>query len=78
MSQCDGCLFSNILIPEVWNEDEDLGRDLIDWCEPVPPGSDQAEDLGSVLLESANLKEGTREPLPVCLFRLFGLPRPHR
>lgn len=78
MSQRDGCLCSDILVPKVRNENEDLWRDSVDWCEQVPPESDQAEDFGSVLLESANLKKGTREALPVCLFGLSGPPQFHR
>ena len=43
-------------IPEVRNESEDFRWDLVDWCEAVSPGSNQAEDLENVLLESVELK----------------------
>ena len=59
MSQGDSCLVSDILVPEVGNESENLGRDLVDWCERVPPESDQGEDFGSVLLKSVDLQEAT-------------------
>jgi len=62
VSQRDDCLVSDILVPKIRNEDKDLGRDSVDWCEPVPSESDQAEDFESILLESADLREGTREP----------------
>ena len=65
MSQSDGCSISDILGPEIWNEREDLGRDLVDWCEMVLPESDQAEDLGRVLLETTDLKEGMCERPPM-------------
>jgi len=50
-------------VPKDQNEAKDLGRDSIDWREPVPPEFDQAEGAG--------LGEGTREPPPACLFGLL-------
>ena len=44
-------------IPEIWNESEDLARDLVDWGMSVPPRPDQTKDLESILLENVGLKE---------------------
>jgi len=54
-------LVSDVLVPEVGDEGEDFRRDAVDRCETIPPGSDQAEDLGSVLLEGTYLRGGMFE-----------------
>ena len=51
----------DVLVQEVRDENEDLRRNAVDWGKPITPGLDQAEDLDSVLLESLNLRERTRE-----------------
>ena len=43
MSQRDRSSVSDVRVPEVRNESKDLGREAVDRCEAVPPGSDQAE-----------------------------------
>lgn len=47
---------------KVWNESEDLGRDLVDGCDSVPPRPDQQEDIEGVLLESVKLEYNARQP----------------
>ena len=69
MSQCDRCSVSDVLVPEIRNESEDLERDLVDRCEPVPPIPDEAEDFKSVLLENVDLEDGTCKPLLICLLQ---------
>jgi len=54
-------LVLDVLTPEFGNENEDFGRDTVGWGKPVTPGTDQAEDLGSVLLESLDLRGRIRE-----------------
>ena len=76
MSQCDRGSVSDVLVPEIWNENEDLWRDLVDQREPVSPVPDEAEDLKSVLLENANLEEEMCKRLLVCLFHSFAQPQP--
>jgi hypothetical protein len=44
-----------VLRPKVRNGCEDFGRDPVDWCGPVPPEPNQAEDLESFLLENVEL-----------------------
>ena len=61
MSQCDCGSVSDVLVPEIRNDSEDLGRDLVDWREPVPPVSDETENFGSVPLKNVNLKEGAHK-----------------
>ena len=61
VSQCDCVLVPVVLTPEVGNENEDLGRDAVDWGELVIPGPDQVEDLESITLESLNLRGRTRK-----------------
>ena len=56
MGQWDDVLISLARIPKVRNKAEDFGRDLVDWCELVPPNTNQAEDLESVLLENVDLE----------------------
>ena len=57
VSQRDRALRSAIPLPaEVRNESENLGRDAVDRGKGVPPGTDQAEDVESVLLKNADLK----------------------
>jgi hypothetical protein len=56
VSQRDYDCPSAALVPEVRNESENFGRDPVDWGEPVPPGSNQTEDLESVPLENIDLK----------------------
>ena len=43
-------------IPKIRDESEDFGRDAVDWGDPVPPGSEQAEDFGGM-----DLKGGARK-----------------
>lgn len=78
MSQRDCSSVSDVLVQEVRNEGEDLRRDAVDWCEVVPPGSAQAEGLESVLLKSANLKDGTRERTLGCPVGLSVSPQLRR
>jgi len=59
------------LVPVVWNEDEDFGRDLVDWGEPVLQGPNEAEDFESVPLENINLKHDASKPLSTRQFCLF-------
>jgi len=61
MGQCDRVLVPVGLAPELGNENEDLERDAVDWGKFVIPGSDQVEDLKSVLLESLDLRGRTRK-----------------
>ena len=61
MGQCDRVLVPVDLAPELWNENEDLERDAVDWGKFVIPGSDQVEDLKSVVLESLDLRGRTRK-----------------
>lgn len=56
MGQRDYILISVFRIPKVRDESEDFGGDPVDRCDHVFPGPDQAEDLGSVLLENVQLK----------------------
>ena len=51
----------DVLAPELGNENEDFGRDAVDWGKPIVPGPDQAEDLESVLLKSLDLRGRTRK-----------------
>ena len=55
-----------MLVPEVWDENEDLGRDPVDWGEPVPPELDRTEDLQSVLPDSKNLKHDIHQHPLTC------------
>jgi len=43
--------------PKVWKECEDFWRDSADWRGGVSPGSNQAKDLESVLLEKVELEQ---------------------
>ena len=53
MGECNQVATSAVvvLVPKVWNESEDFGRDLVDRCESVPPGPNQAEDFLSQNVE---------------------------
>ena len=63
MGECNQVSISVVegLIPKVWNESEDFGRDPIDWRNPVPPESNQVEDLENVLLKNVELKCNMRQ-----------------
>ena len=67
MSQCDRCSVSDVLVPEVRDESEDIGRDLVDWCKPISLVPDEAEDFKRVLLESVDLEDVTCKLLLICL-----------
>ena len=56
MSQCYNASIPVTRIQKVWNEGEDVGRDLADWCEHVFPNANQAEDFERVSLESVDLE----------------------
>lgn len=69
MSQRDYVLISVVHIPEIWNESEDVRRDLVDWGMSVPPRPDQVEDLESLLLKHVDLEGVCERPLavlPIC------------
>ena len=57
MSQFNRGLVLDVLVPEVRDKSEDFWRDAVDRCKAVPLRTDQAEELGSVLLKSRDLKE---------------------
>ena len=59
MGQCNHVLISTLRIQEVRDETEDFWRDLVDWCESVPPGPNQAENLESISLENVDLEYAT-------------------
>ena len=46
-------------IPEIRNESENLGRDAVDWGEPVLQEPNQVEEIESVQLEIVDLKHDT-------------------
>jgi len=71
MSQCDSVLVSLVRIPKVRDENEDFGRDLVDWCSHILPNADQAEDFESVLLENIDLEYATHQFLSTRRFRWF-------
>ena len=48
--------------PGVRDDREDLGRELVNWGEPVLQGPNETEDFESVLLENIDLKYDTRQP----------------
>ena len=56
MSQCYNASIPVTRIQKVWNEGEDVARDLADWCEHVFPNANQAEDFERVSLESVDLE----------------------
>ena len=61
MGQCDDILVSVVYVPEVRNEGKDFGGDLVDWCQPVCPDPNNAENLDSVLLEGVELEHYARQ-----------------
>ena len=65
MSQCDHLAFGVvvILIPEVRDEGQDFGRDLVDRNQRVPPRPNQAEDFQGILLKDGDLKHSTPQLL---------------
>ena len=68
VSQCGHGSVSDVLVPEIRNESEDLGWDLVDWREHVSPAPDEAEDFRSVLLKSVDPRGGTHKRPLACLF----------
>ena len=58
-------------IPKVRKEGEDFWRDLVDWCDAIPPGSNKEEDIESALLDNVKLKYNSRQPQFTRPFRLF-------
>jgi len=59
MGQCYNAPIPVTRTPKVWNEGEDFGGNLADWCEHVFPNANQAEDFERVSLESVDLKHIT-------------------
>jgi len=57
-----------VRVPIVRNESEDFRRDPVDWCDRVPPGPNQAEDLESILFESVEPKYDPRQSQPARSF----------
>ena len=56
MSQCDDAFVFVARIPEIWNEGQDFGRDLVDRCEYVFTTANHAEEPGSTSLGSVGLE----------------------
>ena len=69
MGQSNDGFLSSAPVPEVWNESEDLGGDAVDRGKPVSPGSNQADDLESILSERVDLEYDGRKLQSTCLVR---------
>jgi len=61
VGQCDDIFVSVVYVPEVRNEGKDFGGDLVDWCQPVCPEPNKAENLNSVLFEGVELEHYARQ-----------------
>ena len=57
MGECDYVLVYVVVVfvPKVWDESEDVGRDLVDWCHRIPPEPNQVEDLKNALFQNIEL-----------------------
>ena len=58
-------------IQKVRKEGEDFWRNLVDWCDAIPPGSNKEEDFESALLENVKLKYNAHQSQSMRPFSLF-------
>ena len=61
MGQRDDVFVSVVHVPEVRDKSENFGGDPVDWCQPIFPEPNDAENLDSVLLEDVELEHDARQ-----------------